>query len=215
MGGTLVPGQKLREAELCLKYEASRATVREALRILEAERLIDLIPNRGPFVAKLTLREIDEIEDVWSMLTGEAVYRFSKRCNSDDLAQLDRYVEELKQAVADGQPLAQLAATNNFFYYIIRKTPNRILQDFIISTVIRLNFLRSQTLLQEGWSAFYVEEIERIVEALRARSPDSARNAVSNHITTVCAAAKEVAAGSAYAALTAEPWPTAAVTASR
>ena len=79
MNGDLAPGQKLVEASLCTNLGISRASLREALRIMEGERLIELIPNRGPSVAKLGWREIEDIHDVWAMLTSEAVYRFVER----------------------------------------------------------------------------------------------------------------------------------------
>src|SRR5476651_2471481 len=66
MGGNLRPGQKLVEADLCHELAVSRASIREALRILEKERLIQLIPNRGPSVAKLGWKEIEDIHDVWA-----------------------------------------------------------------------------------------------------------------------------------------------------
>jgi DNA-binding GntR family transcriptional regulator len=52
MSGDLLPGQKLVEADLAADLSISRNTLREALRALEAQELIELIPNRGPFVVK-------------------------------------------------------------------------------------------------------------------------------------------------------------------
>src|SRR5678816_3261076 len=58
MQGELRPGQKLIEADVCRQLQISRASLREVLRILETERLIEMIPNRGPSVAKLGWEEI-------------------------------------------------------------------------------------------------------------------------------------------------------------
>jgi DNA-binding GntR family transcriptional regulator len=192
MRGDLRPGQKLRESELCRDYAASRATVREALRILESERLVELIPNRGPFVAKLGIVEIEEIHDVWAMLTGEAVYRFAERCKSEDLTQLEGCINDLHDAVDAEAPIAQLEATNKFFYCILKKAANRILQEFTVALVSRLMFLRAQSLKHQGWGLLYVEEIEDIVEAIRLRSPEDAKAATRRHIASACAAAKQV-----------------------
>jgi DNA-binding GntR family transcriptional regulator len=89
MAGDLRPGQKLVEADLCRKLSVSRASIREALRILEKERLIQLIPNRGPSVAKLGWKEIEDIHDVWAMLTSEAVYQFVERAARTSQPQAD------------------------------------------------------------------------------------------------------------------------------
>ena len=70
MQGELHPGQKLVEADLCRQMGISRASLREVLRILETERLIEIIPNRGPSVAKLGWDEIVAIHDVWALNRG-------------------------------------------------------------------------------------------------------------------------------------------------
>ena len=74
MFGEFQPGQKLIEAELCTDLGISRASLREVLRSLEAEQLVELVPNRGPSVVRLGFEEVAEIHDVWSLLTGEAIY---------------------------------------------------------------------------------------------------------------------------------------------
>ena len=61
VGGLLRPGQKLVERELCEKLGVSRPSLREALRRLEAEKLIVNVPHRGPEVASMTLAQAREI----------------------------------------------------------------------------------------------------------------------------------------------------------
>ena len=99
MAGDLRPGQKLVEADLCRELSVSRASIREALRILEKERLIHLIPNRGPSVTKIGWKEIEDIHDVWAMLTSEAVYQFVERARPEDLAALKRAVTQLESGL--------------------------------------------------------------------------------------------------------------------
>jgi DNA-binding GntR family transcriptional regulator len=190
--GDLRPGQKLKEIELCEQYGVSRATLREGFRILESERLFELIPNRGAFVARLGIKEIGEIHDIWAMLTGEAVYRFAERCNAQDLKELETCVGKLRRGIEAGQPLAQMEATNRFFNFVHSRSQNRMRHEMIIGLVSRLMFLRAQSLLNPGWSLLYAEEIEAIVEAMRNKSPDDARLAVKRHIASVCAAAKQI-----------------------
>jgi DNA-binding GntR family transcriptional regulator len=176
--GDLRPGQKLKEIELCQEYDVSRATLREGFRILESERLFELIPNRGAFVARLGTKEIEEIHDIWAMLTGEAVYRFAERCSAQDLKELDECVRRLRRGIDAGQPLAQMEATNRFFNFVLLGTKNRMLHEMIIGLVSRLMFLRAQSLLNQGWGLLYAEEIEAIVAAMRNKSPEDARLAV-------------------------------------
>jgi DNA-binding GntR family transcriptional regulator len=97
MQGELRPGQKLIEADVCRQMQISRASLREVLRILETERLIEMIPNRGPSVARLGWEEIVEIHDVWALLTGEAVSRFTQLATRDDIAQLKLAVSQFRR----------------------------------------------------------------------------------------------------------------------
>jgi DNA-binding GntR family transcriptional regulator len=193
MVGELRPGQKLIEANLCSELAVSRASIREALRIMEKERLIELIPNRGPFVAKLGWKEIEDIHDVWAMLTSEAVYRFVELARAEDIATIKQAVVRLQAALKDDDAFEQLAATNALFGAILDHCGNQVLVDIVYSLVSRLNFLRAQALRYEGWGHLCLHEIREIITAIEAKNPLAARDATRRHIDSACAAAKQVA----------------------
>lgn len=193
MTGQLRPGEKLVEANLCRDLAVSRASVREVLRIMEKERLIELIPNRGPFVAKLGWKEIEDIHDVWAMLTSEAVYRFVEHARPQHLAVINQALASLESALRSDDALAQLAATNALFGAILDQCGNQVLVDIVYSLVSRLNFLRSQALRYEGWGHLCLHELREMVAALESKNPLAAREATRHHIDSACAAAKQVA----------------------
>jgi DNA-binding GntR family transcriptional regulator len=193
MNGDLAPGQKLVEASLCTNLGISRASLREALRIMEGERLIELIPNRGPSVAKLGWREIEDIHDVWAMLTSEAVYRFVERAKPEDLDAVRRAAADLGHALANDSAVEQLVATNKLFSIFLDSCGNSVLVEIVYRLVSRLNFLRARALQYEGWGALCLHEINEIVAAIQARNPIAARDATHRHIDSACAAAKQVA----------------------
>ena len=138
MVGNLRPGQKLIEAELCDELGVSRASLREALRVLEVERLVELIPNRGPSVARLGEREIAEIHEVWALLTGEAVYDFAQIATAQDIRRLQAVVAQLKQSLNAKDPLRQLNVTNSFFGYVYERCKNEVLVDVVHFTLCRI-----------------------------------------------------------------------------
>jgi DNA-binding GntR family transcriptional regulator len=193
MFGELQPGQKLVEAELCANLGISRASLREVLRSLEAERLVELVPNRGPSVVRLGFEEIEELHDVWSLLTGEAVYRFAGAATAADFNELGEILERAKRVLRGKDLIAQINATNSFFWYVGEKCGNKVLVDFVHALVSRLNFLRAQSLMREGLGDRWAREIEAIVEAVRAKDPQKARRAVTTHIASVCDTATRVA----------------------
>jgi len=192
MSGELLPGQKLVEAKLGRDLDISRASLREALRVLEAERLIQLLPNRGPSVAKLNYDDIVEIHDVWAMLTGEALYNFTELAGAEDLSQLDGVLKRLNDSITVGASLDQLEAINAFFAIVMAKCGNRVLAETVFGLLSRVNFLRAQAILRPGWAALFAKEMAEIVAAVRSRSPDASRAATRRHIDSACAAAKQI-----------------------
>lgn len=109
-----------------------------------------------------------------------------------DLTELEGAMDALRNSIEQNTPLEQLAATNAFFMQIMRKCGNGVLTEVVISLVSRVNFLRAQALLHQGWGVVYAQEIEDILIAVRERNPDSARTATHRHIASACAAAKQV-----------------------
>ena len=79
IAGRLAPGARLVERELTAMLGVSRTVVREALRQLESEGLISIIPNKGPVVRELTLGEATDIYSIRAVLEGLAARRFVER----------------------------------------------------------------------------------------------------------------------------------------
>lgn len=193
--GELHPGQKLVEADLSRSLGVSRASLREALRVLETEKLIAIVPNRGPSVAKVAHHDIEAIHDVWALLVGDAVAAFARDASERDIAALERQLASLNDAIAANAPLDQLAATNRFLAVIVEKHGNDVLAEVVTTLVSRINFLRSQALLRQGWGVVHAREIEDILAAIKARNPEAAREETRKHIASACTAAKHLALG--------------------
>src|ERR1700761_7225303 len=101
-GGRFQTGERLVERELCEMLGVSRPSLREALRQLEAEELVTLVPNRGPIVSEVSIDEAREIYEVRAMLEGLAARLFVRRASNADIAALRKALHELKKA-ASGQ----------------------------------------------------------------------------------------------------------------
>lgn len=189
MQGHLAPGQKLVEAELVRALAVSRPSLREALRTLQAERLVELIPHRGPYVAKLGPDEVEQIHEVWALLTGEAVVHFVAVANASDLSNVTRALAKIRSTVPHGTVLQRIEAINRFFGLVLSKTGNAILADMVGSLVCRINFLRARSLSERTQAARCVKEIAAIVRHIRSKDARGARVATQKHIESVCSAA--------------------------
>src|SRR3954447_2534975 len=78
MSGTFKPGQRLIERELCELAGVSRPSIREALRLLEADGLVTIIPNRGVVVSKISFEEAEQIYAARALLEGYVVREFTR-----------------------------------------------------------------------------------------------------------------------------------------
>ena len=191
MVGELAPGQRLTERYLCDRMGISRSSLRAALRRLEAERLITIVPNRGPSVAKLGWTEIEEIHEVWEMLTAEATGRFADIVKAADIDQLEAQIAAFKSAAKKGAAVDHIAATNMFFQVILAGH-NRVLSEMIVSLLSRINFLRAQSMLQKNRGRECAVELKAIVDALKARDKAASKAATVHHIAKCCNAAREI-----------------------
>jgi DNA-binding GntR family transcriptional regulator len=192
MQGHLAPGQKLVEGDLAAALEISRPSLREALRALEAERLVELIPNRGPFVASLDRHEVEEIHEIWALLTGNAVYRFVAVADKDDLEAIERALAKVLGAMPRGTVLRRMETINRFFGLILSRAGNAILTEMVGSLVGRINFLRARSLSDSREAERTGEEIRTIARHICSKDAESSRAATHVHIASVCSAALQI-----------------------
>lgn len=98
--GRYPPGVRLVEQRIAEEFELSRTPVREALRTLEAEGLVRIEPHRGATVRTLNVSDVVDLYDLRARLEGYAAELAAQRRDDDDLAAMDRGIEEFAAAVA-------------------------------------------------------------------------------------------------------------------
>ena len=186
--GTFKGGEKLNEAKLCRALGVSRGSVREALRELEASGVLVSIPYRGTFVKEWMPRSVWELYTLRSSLEEFSIELAVERASEEDLRDLDLLVQTMHEA-AQADDAAQLVEIDlQFHQHLHQMTGHRLLQAV-------LQGLAGQTrMFIIATKAFYspfasLEEAaashDPIVDALRARDPHAARNAIREHIKAV------------------------------
>lgn len=91
----LAPGSVIQDAELMEELGIGRTPIREALKLLEAEKLVVTVPRRGIFVASISITDLQQVIEVRLELEGLAVRLACERANSEDMARLQRYYNRL------------------------------------------------------------------------------------------------------------------------
>jgi len=179
----LPPGQLLIERELCEMTSASRPSVREALRKLEAEGLVESLNGRGTIVAIATRELAENVYEARAELEGLAASLFAIRASDKERAELREAFAQVGLAASSSESTTSaLTAKNGFYEVLFRGSANPILVQMIGILQRRVSMLRVTSLRQPGRKAESVNEIRDILAAVEARDPDAARAAASRHV---------------------------------
>jgi DNA-binding GntR family transcriptional regulator len=186
------PGQRLVERDLCEQTGVSRSSVREALRHLESEGLVEARGPRGMFVASLTQAAAMQIYEVRAALEAEAARHFAKRATADELKELERvHTAMVKSGGRDAE--AYRKATDRFFELLFIGARNQIAETIMRSLWARINFLRATTtrLSPHPRRKASIEQMREIVDALRDHDGDRAAEACRRFVARSASFAAE------------------------
>lgn len=176
------PGDRLREQELCRAMGVSRTSLREALRQLESEGLIESAANRGSIVRKVGATEARQIYEMRAVLEGFLARRAAERATETQKAELGAILQSLRVAVASRDMRRIIAGKSQMDRLLMSVADNRALSVSLERLHGRVNLLRVSTILTEGRGAQSLAEIERIVAAIMAGDGDAAERATRLHI---------------------------------
>jgi DNA-binding GntR family transcriptional regulator len=197
LSGVFRPGERLLEQNLCERMGVSRTSVREALRRLEAERLITITPNRGPSVTEISWQDAHAIYDVRALLEGEAAALFAQRASPGELSDMKLALADFDRAISMGSQLDLVANTERFYSVILAGCGNSIIAEMIQGLVARINFLRARSMSRAGRSRQSTIEMWRIFDAIEKRKPEGARRAAVEHVNAARDAARDAYDGEA------------------
>lgn len=190
MSGVFKPGDRLIESTLCVSLGISRPSLREALRSLEAERLIEIVPNRGPQVPMLSWKAAEEIYDVRALLEGEAASRCATTISTQEIAALSLALNAFRKATKTKDPAGRVRATADFYRIILRSCGNEIIEQLLESLLARINFLRARSMSLSGRAERSYEELNSLFLAIKQGDADKARKMAIAHVTHARDAAK-------------------------
>src|SRR5690606_12292208 len=100
--GKLRPGERLMEVQLAEELGVSRTPVREAIRKLELEGLVLMIPRRGAYVAEISMKDIADVFEIRAALEGLAAQLAAERCTPEEIENLERSLVQINVSAERG-----------------------------------------------------------------------------------------------------------------
>lgn len=174
--------QKLTEQSICKKYNVSRTPVREALRQLEADGLIENIPNRGSFVVGLTKRDISDLFDLRSHLEIQGIEWAIKRMSDEELDSLREKVEFMEFYTLKNDAEKVLLFNSQFHELLYKGTKDRMLQKMLNTFQVYLKHSAPARSNSGDYLKTILEEHKAIFKAIETRNIPAGRKAMEHHM---------------------------------
>lgn len=189
--GELKGGEKIREKELTERFGVSRTPLREAMKILAAEGLIDLIPNRGAVVARRSDDELADAFPILAALEGLAGERAAERASADEITEIARLTAALRAAVEAGDRPRYFEINQRIHAAILAASRNETLARTHATVAGQIHRARYQAnLTRSRWEKALAEH-ERIAVALEARDGAKLGRLLHDHMMAKLAAILE------------------------
>jgi DNA-binding GntR family transcriptional regulator len=187
LAGEFAPGQRLVEEQICQRLEISRAPLREALRLLANEGLVEHLPRRGVRVTALSERDVDELFGLRALFERYAVqlaFPLEPAGGAHPLADVRGWLAEMKRATVTGDELGKDDAHRAFHAAIVALAGNHQLDLAIEPILVQLqrpmaaNLRREAALLGPHAG---IGRHERLLEALETNDLDTVLTALDRH----------------------------------
>lgn len=183
------PGERLVERTLCDELGVSRSIVREVLRHLETEGLVESIPHQGPVVATLDADKAAQIYEIRGLLEGHAARLCAERADGALLEQLAVINSQIQAAFGEGDFHGVLEQTSIFYELMFQGSGQTMAWEIVQSLNARINRLRAMTIGSTGRASEAAEEMRLLVEALLKRDAQAAHDASVAHVRRVASIA--------------------------
>jgi DNA-binding GntR family transcriptional regulator len=176
--GAYRPGDHMTERELCERLKASRPSIRETFRQLEAEGLLDIYPNRGAVVRKLdkgTLLQLWEVRQALEALAAECFVRSGRH---EQIERLEAAIRRMDGALRSRDRKKIKTAMGELLEAFVAGANNDLLSTYVRQIHVRLSFLWSSSLLVEGRPEQSIKEWTVLLDAIRKGNREAAMAAV-------------------------------------
>lgn len=198
----LAPGELIDEKALAARWQISRTPLREALKVLAAEGLVELVPGKGSRVVSLTDEDAESLFPVMALLEGRCAHEATLRASDEQLAELHQLHERLEMHAAVNDIDGYYRANHAFHSKVQTLAANRWL-DRVTGDLRRfLRLLRGRQLHLPGRIDASINEHRVLIDAIGQRDAERAGRAMHDHLMAQLTALKALRAREQRAAST-------------
>jgi len=190
--GDLKPGERLMELQLADKLGVSRTPIREAIRMLEQEGLAVTMPRRGAEVAKMTLKDMEDVLEIRDALDELAVRLACKKINEEQLERLKVAQKEFEDSTKNPEVKKIAEADVHFHDIIYEATDNSKLVTMLSQLREQVYRYRVEYIKNPLNYPTLIAEHKEIVDAVMARDEKKATVAMHEHVENQAVAVKAV-----------------------
>lgn len=180
--GVFKPGERLMEVPLTEELGVSRTPVREAIRKLELEGFVVMIPHRGTYVADISLKDVTQVFEIRSALEELAAQLAAERITPDEIEFLERMLVEIGTFMEEKNMDKVVEADINFHEVLYKASRNERLVEIIHNLREQTLRFRTMSMNQPGRLVKTWEEHRLLVEAIADRNPAQAREIARIHM---------------------------------
>ena len=182
LSGTIKPGERLMEVQMAEKLGVSRTPIREAIRKLELEGLVNMVPRKGVYVADLSIKDITDVLEIRSALEGLAASLASTRVTAEDIKEIEKAVEEFNEAIK-GEDFELIVEKDLKFHdSIFKASGNEKL--VVLTNNLREQIQRFRVMILKNSSGLKDLSVEHreIADAISSKDADKAQELATRHI---------------------------------
>ncbi len=190
ISGYFKSGQRLVERPLCEQLGVSRSVVRETIRYLEAEGLVETLPNKGPIIATMHWALAEQIYDIRCLLESNAARACARHADADTKAKLKKALNNIKTAYSNVETGRILKATSAFYELIFVSSGHAVAWEIVQRLNGRISRLRAMTLGTRGRHESGFARMEKIYSGINNNDPEAAGLATETHIREAAQIAK-------------------------
>jgi len=184
------PGEKLSEVRLASELQLGRSPVRSALSRLEGENWVKVFPQSGTFVREVDPREVEELAELRLLLEAHTTHVAVLHISAAELKQLRGEFDALKAKGAEEHVADFWALDDHFHSTIYRVAGNRRIEEILRNLKDQIRWVRAATATLPGRVTESLLEMDRVLDAMEARDPDAAAEAMSRHIGNIATSFK-------------------------